>query len=412
LIVDTQRILILMSDTGGGHRAAAEAIRDAMRSLFGERFQVIVEDLFAQSHFPTSLLPKTYLPLITYAEWSWGPLFHWTNGYRRARLVSRLLKLSLTDALERLYAKYKPGLVVCVHPMMTYSGCVELRAFDPTTQFITVITDLYDAHAFWFYDKVDLLIVPTQAVAERGQGYGISPAKLRVIGQPIGLEFSDAGSTKRESRVELGLEENCFTVLLVGGGEGMGKLGDIATAISDARLPLQLAIIAGRNQALRKKLDARPWKIPVKTTGFVSNMPTWMRASDVIITKGGPGTIMEAMTSGLPIILSGYLRGQEEGNVKFVQESKVGVLRTDRQIVCQLKEWLKPGNRELIACGTCVAQSRPRASRKLPNYWRACWKNEQGCVENSSQSHQRRDFVSNGLWQCAAIGCNADCSTG
>lgn len=356
-----------MSDTGGGHRAAAEAIRDAMRSLFGERYPVAVEDLFAHSRFPTSLFPKTYLPLITYAEWSWGPLFHWSNGYQRARLLSRLLKLSLTDALKRMYAKYTPSLVVCVHPMMIYAACVELRSFDPTIPFITVVTDLFDAHAFWFYDKVDLLIAPTQAVAKRGQDYGVSPNKLRVIGQPIGLEFADAGETKKECRVELGLEEDCFTVLLVGGGEGMGKLGDIAAAISDARLPLQLVIIAGRNQALRKKLEASQWKIPVKTNGFVTNMPTWMRAADVIITKAGPGTIIEAVTTGLPIILSGYLRGQEEGNVKFVEEGQLGVLRTEpRQIVCQLQEWLKPGNRDLDSMREHArAQSRPRASLEI-----------------------------------------------
>jgi 1,2-diacylglycerol 3-beta-galactosyltransferase len=356
-----------MSDTGGGHRAAAEAIRDAMRVLFGERHPVIVEDVFAHSHLPTSLFPKTYLPLITYAEWSWGPLFHWSNGYERARLLERVLKLSLTDTVRVLYAQYNPGLVVCVHPMMTHAACVELRAFDPTAPFITVVTDLYDAHAFWFYDRVDLLIAPTNAVAKRGQAYGISPDKVRVVGQPIGLEFAEADKTKKECRAELGLEESCFTVLLVGGGEGMGKLGDIALAISDARLPLQLAVITGRNQALRKRLQASSWQIPIKTTGFVTNMPTWMRAADVIITKAGPGTIMEALASGLPIILSGYLRGQEEGNVRFVEESRVGVLRTEpKQIVGQLQDWLKPGNRELDRLRKRAReQSRPRASMEI-----------------------------------------------
>src|SRR3972149_6559244 len=93
--------------------------------------------------------------------------------------------------------------------------------------------------------------------------------------------------------------------LLVGGGEGMGQLREIAAAISTARLPLQLAVIAGRNAALKKKLDETAWDIPVRVEGFVSNMPMWMRAADLVITKAGPTTIMEALAAGLPILLSG-----------------------------------------------------------------------------------------------------------
>ena len=37
----TKNVLILMSDTGGGHRASAEAIRDAFRIEFGDEYQVI-----------------------------------------------------------------------------------------------------------------------------------------------------------------------------------------------------------------------------------------------------------------------------------------------------------------------------------------------------------------------------------
>lgn len=38
----TKNVLILMSDTGGGHRASAEAIRDAFQLEFGDEYQVSV----------------------------------------------------------------------------------------------------------------------------------------------------------------------------------------------------------------------------------------------------------------------------------------------------------------------------------------------------------------------------------
>jgi len=49
-----------------------------------------------------------------------------------------------------------------------------------------------------------------------------------------------------------------------------------------------------------------------------------MQAADAIVTKAGPGTIPEALISGLPIFLTGYVPGQEEGNVKFVTGQGVG----------------------------------------------------------------------------------------
>jgi len=47
----TKNVLILMSDTGGGHRASAEAIRDAFQIEFGDEYRVI---LSLPSHFLNS----------------------------------------------------------------------------------------------------------------------------------------------------------------------------------------------------------------------------------------------------------------------------------------------------------------------------------------------------------------------
>ncbi|HEX7593932.1 MAG TPA: hypothetical protein VF429_07145, partial [Anaerolineae bacterium] len=95
--------------------------------------------------------------------------------------------------------------------------------------------------------------------------------------------------------------------------------------------------------------------------------PDWMRASNVLITKAGPGTISEALACGLPILLSGFLPGQEEGNVTFVQESGIGVLREKpAEIVRTLAEWLTPGN-DTLPCFAARARqlARPRAALEI-----------------------------------------------
>ncbi len=52
--------------------------------------------------------------------------------------------------------------------------------------------------------------------------------------------------------------------------------------------------------------------------GFVDNMADWLRAAEVVVGKAGPGTIAEAACCGVPLLLTGYVPGQEEGNAEFV----------------------------------------------------------------------------------------------
>jgi 1,2-diacylglycerol 3-beta-galactosyltransferase len=141
--------------------------------------------------------------------------------------------------------------------------------------------------------------------------------------------------------------------LLIGGGEGVGPVEEIAAALNATlagdRAPAgQLVVICGRNKALQERLAAQPWRIPVRINGFVDNMPEWMAACDCIVTKAGPGTIAEALTSGLPIVLSGFIPGQEEGNLTFVTENGAGAFsREPAEIAGIVARWFGPERHRL-----------------------------------------------------------------
>lgn len=141
----------------------------------------------------------------------------------------------------------------------------------------------------------------------------------------------------------------------------------IARALDRSQLPLQLAIIAGRNETLYKQLRKLAWHVPSNIQGFVTNMPDWMRASDLVITKAGPGTIMETLAAGKPMLLSGYLRGQEEGNVKFVQEEGVGILcLNQKSIVRHLRAWMDGQHQQLDAMQARARRAaRPNAALEI-----------------------------------------------
>lgn len=362
------RVLILMSDTGGGHRSAAQAIADAFARDLPGQYQVSLVDAIAQTAlFPFNHVAEWYLPFTTYAEFLWRALFHSTNNRLGVRLSRALISFLTGRGLRRLLREQAPDLVVTVHPILNEIPHRALRSVGSHAPFVVVVADLFSVHGLWFNPAADLTLVPTEGARRVGEKWGMPPDGLRVVGLPVSLQFLGSSKSKVEQRAELGLALDCMTVLLVGGGEGMGPLYEIARAIDRARLSLQLVVIAGRNRKLYDKLTAAGWQMPVSIQRFVTNMPDWMRASDVIITKAGPGTISEALACGLPILLSGFLPGQEEGNVTFVQESGVGVLREKpAEIAHTLGEWLTPGD-QTLACFAARARqlARPRAALEI-----------------------------------------------
>ncbi|MGB5047591.1 MAG: glycosyltransferase, partial [Caldilineaceae bacterium] len=159
--------------------------------------------------------------------------------------------------------------------------------------------------------------------------------------------------------------------LLVGGGEGMGPVGAIARAVA-ARLAAdgreaQLVVVCGRNESLRRELAAVAWPLPVRVEGFVRNMPEWMAASDCVVTKAGPGTIAEALISGLPILLTGFIPGQEEGNVPFVVDNGVGAYsEKPEEIARLLSRWFGPERAHLEEMGhKARSMGRPQATFEI-----------------------------------------------
>jgi 1,2-diacylglycerol 3-beta-galactosyltransferase len=155
-------------------------------------------------------------------------------------------------------------------------------------------------------------------------------------------------------------------VLLVGGGEGMGPLAKTARAIDESGLNVTQVIVCGRNQKLKATLEAEKWENPTLIYGFTRDMPDFMRASDFIVTKAGPGTIAEALNAQLPIILYAKLPGQEDGNVTFVQEEGAGVWAPNPQdIVRTLTRWIsRPAERQKVI-ENCRRAGRPEAARTI-----------------------------------------------
>jgi 1,2-diacylglycerol 3-beta-galactosyltransferase len=146
----------------------------------------------------------------------------------------------------------------------------------------------------------------------------------------------------------------------------MGPLGEVSMKINEAKLDAALVVVTGRNKHLKEKLENHKWDIPAYIYGFVKDMPDFMRAADVLVSKAGPGTISEALIAELPIILYHRISGQEEGNVSYVIDEGAGIWAPEiEDIILALKDWLDHPDQRLQAVSNAKRLARPNASRDI-----------------------------------------------
>jgi processive 1,2-diacylglycerol beta-glucosyltransferase len=144
-----------------------------------------------------------------------------------------------------------------------------------------------------------------------------------VCGVPVELRFS-APVDRPALRRRLGLDPSRTTLLLASGGMGYGPLEPLVRALlavdPSVASRLQVLVVCGHHDALAQRLTRRcaDAPFPVRVFGFVETMPELMQASDLLVTKAGGITIMEALTVGLPMVLCGTIPGQESFNAEYV----------------------------------------------------------------------------------------------
>jgi len=363
-MTDPRRIVLLFSDTGGGHRSAAEAIAEAVEVEFPGRFETHLLDAF-KSYAPIPLNHSAALwPELVRRPQTWGLAYRLSNGRQRGRVLTAITWPYVRRAAQRLVSEVAADAIVCVHPLFI---APVLKALGPhRPPFVTVVTDIVSTHALWYHHQADVCCVPTQAAYERALTFGMRREQVRLVGLPVADRFCQPPGDREALQRVMGWPTDRPTVLLVGGGEGMGPLFETARALARSAGSFALAIVAGRNETLRRRLTAATWDVPTTIYGFERRIPDMMRAATLLVTKAGPGTITEAMNAGLPMVLYSYVPGQEEGNAAYVVETGAGVWAPGPEATAAaVRRWLARPDEVARASRAAQSAARPQAAREV-----------------------------------------------
>ena len=360
-----KRLLFLFSDTGAGHRAAAEAVAEAIARRYPNEFRVDLFDPMRDQKVLAGRLTALYGPITRRAPFLWGAAYHATNLQPTVRLFQHAIGRGLRRKLRQVLDP-RPALVASFHPLLNH---VALDVIPHGVPRVTVITDWIDFHQAWTDLTADYIVCPSDAALSLCRRRGVPADRLFKAGLPIHPRFQDAirGFTdKKAMRLKLRLRPHAPTVLLAGGGDGTEPLRKYAAALARSPLDVQVLAVCGRNKALAERIREDN-HAGVHVFGFVDNMPELLLASDLLVTRAGPGIIAEGLACGCPLLLTGYLPGQEGGNVKEVVSRALGhfVPRPD-DLVGEVTAWFaEPQSQRLDDTKRARAAADPAAAFQI-----------------------------------------------
>lgn len=335
----SKTILLLSVSAGAGHARAAEAIR--LHALQADSNCTVIH--LDVMDFVTSAFRKIYtnfyLQLVNRAPTLWGYLYNFTNEAKRDSSMEKLrrsLERWNAKALLREIKHLQADAIVCTHflPAEMLARLIARQELDCPVW--VQVTD-FDLHRMWVHAGMRGYFAANEEVAFRMKASGIAQELIHITGIPIMPAFSVRPDRTVCAR-ELGIDPQVLTIMLMGGGAGLGNLDELAAQLlriehvhASNRSQFQLIVLTGKNTQALAALQQLAQRYPDRLFpfGFTTQVERLMACADLIITKPGGLTTSECLALGLPMIVNAPIPGQEERNADYVMEQGAALKAVD-----------------------------------------------------------------------------------
>lgn len=342
MLVSKSKVLILTEKYGNGHVQVAKTLQKECEKMgFG---QVIITELYKESHPLISQLTKhLYIKSFSYGKRFYKLFYYGVDKMYNKRFMNLYYTLGY-KRLSELIQTEKPDMIINTFPMMVVP---EYR--DKTGEIIptfNVVTD-FCLHKIWVHKNIDKYYVASEQVKKKILELGVKPNQVRITGIPIREQFEHSkGEKVNNAKVytKYNLDPNREIVLIMAGAHGVLKNVDKLCESLSQENNLQIIIVCGKNEILKKKLDpiAKLYPKTIIPLGYVENVDELFRISSCMITKPGGITLSEATALGVPVILYKPVPGQERENAIFFEKKKSAVIVNDykemKEVVLNLLE--------------------------------------------------------------------------
>jgi len=320
-----KRILLMYISEVSGHHNATLAIEKALKTLDPHVSILNINSFKYTNPLLEKIINKAYMGVIKRTPKVWEYLYDNPGFIKKTQRIKDAIHKANFRKFDVLFEEFNPTAVVCTQAFPCGLIADYKRVYGVKVPLIGVLTD-FSPHAYWVYNEVDYYIVPSEEAKKRFLTEGIPEYKIKLLGIPIDPRFSRPHS-RREIAKRLQLDLSIPTILVMGGGQGIGPIRHIVTALNKFSGDLQVMVVAGTNRKLLKWLEKKKPELVKKFLIFkyVNNIEELMEVASFIISKPGGLTTAEALAKGLPMIIIKPIPGQEENNTEFLLRNGVAI---------------------------------------------------------------------------------------
>ncbi|MEA4849345.1 MAG: glycosyltransferase [Clostridiaceae bacterium] len=319
-------VLIFSVSIGNGHDQVAHTLRNEIIHQDNTSRVKIINTISYISPILDKVILDSYLNILKFYPKAWGKIYETTNKLDPIIDVNDIANRLMSSKFRKTTVNFDPDIIICTHsfPAAIISSLKQKKRI--SSPLVTIITD-FNIHSSYINDYTDYYVIPHEYLTYVMESFGVEKEKVLPFGIPIRKEFSE--SYKREELLaKLGFEDK-KSILVMGGGLGLGSINNIVKTIDSYMEDIQIIAIAGRNNRLEAKLKDLSTKNKLAVYGFVNNIYEIMDLSDCIITKPGGVSVSEVLSREKPLVVFSPLPGQEHENVEFLLNSGAAVTVSD-----------------------------------------------------------------------------------
>jgi processive 1,2-diacylglycerol beta-glucosyltransferase len=361
-----KNILILTAGYGEGHNSAARGIRDGLRKIAPHDVHVELHDLFADTYGRANDWARVlYMGMINRTPRVWGVIYRWLD--RQTDFVGDFRVFFMAkNYLRRLLDRLQPAVIISVYPAYPHM-LDEMFGRDGAPQYkrVVVVTDSISVNAIWYQGSADYFLLPNEASAKVLHHAGVPAEKVKTFGFPVSPVFAEPGELRPPPSNENGRR----VLYIINAAQASSP--ELVRRLAEIH-DIQLTVTVGGSARLRVSVEKirRAVTQEFEAVTWSDELPRLLRANHLLISKAGGATVQEAMSAGCPIIVNHVIPGQEEGNARYIMETKSGtVALTHDAVIAAVRNAFANDAAQWRQWSANISQlGRPNASLEIANF--------------------------------------------